>query len=387
MPCLNEAETLAGCLQEARTGLEKTGLAGEIIVADNGSTDGSQRIAREHSARLVHVAERGYGSALRAGFAAARGEWLIMGDSDRSYDFGHLQGFIDRLRDGADLVMGCRLPAGGGKIEPGAMPRLNRYFGNPLLSWIGRFLFHSKITDFNCGLRAIRRDAYEKLNLTTTGMEFASEMVVKAALRGLRVTEVPVTLRRDGRSRPPHMRPWRDGWRNLRFMLLFSPRWLFFYPGVAIFACGGLIFVLLSAGPERAGHIRFDIGSLIIAGMAVNLGFQMAGLGVLGRAFAGSRGLMPQSRRVARFLGFFSLERSIFVGLPVIASGFLLLARLVLAWRQTGWGDLAEPDAARLTVLAATLVCLGFQIIVTSFFHSLFDLKTASASVWTEAEF
>ena len=385
MPYLNEAETLAGCLVEARAGIARAGVPGEIIVADNGSTDGSQQIALDHGARLIQVAARGYGSALRAGISAARGEWIFMGDSDLSYDFSNLNGFIAKLREEkADLVMGCRMPIGGGTIDPGAMPTLNRYLGNPVLSWIGRLLFSSRITDFHCGMRAFRKDAYERMDLTTTGMEFASEMVVKTAMRGMRVAEVPITLRKDGRSRPPHLRRWRDGWRHLRFMLLFSPRWIFFYPGFLAFGLGVTFFVLLALGPAFLGRVRLDIGSLTVAGLALNLGFQLLSLGVLGRAYAGSQGLMPESPRVTRLLHFFSLEKGIVLGLSTIGIGAIVLGRVVWDWAWTGWGELPAADTARATISSACLLYLGSQIIFTSFFVSLFELKTAATNDWSE---
>src|SRR5215469_7137650 len=238
MPCLNEAETLERCISKARTGIQRAGVRGEVVVADNGSTDGSDAIAEKLGARVVHVTDKGYGSALRGGIRAALGKWIIMGDADDSYDFSELDGFVSKLRGGCELVMGCRLPSGGGKIMPNAMPLKNRWLGNPALSFIGRLFFKSPARDFHCGLRAFTRAAFEKMDLQTTGMEFASEMVIKATLKRFKIAEVPITLYKDGRSRPPHLKPWRDGWRHLRFMLLFSPRWLFLIPGVVLFLVG-----------------------------------------------------------------------------------------------------------------------------------------------------
>ena len=258
MPCLNEAETVARCIDKAKLGFEKAGLAGEIIVADNGSTDGSQRIAGEHGARVVAVAEKGYGSALRGGIEAANGCYLIMGDADDSYDFSESGKFVAKLREGYDLVMGCRLPSGGGTIAPGAMPWKNRYLGNPVLSFLGRLFFRTPVRDFHCGLRAFSREAYARISPSTTGMEFASEMVMKASIEKLRIAEVPITLHKDGRSRPPHLRPWRDGWRHLRFMLIYSPRWLFLFPGLALAAGGALTaghYFLGACAPRHNGQL------------------------------------------------------------------------------------------------------------------------------------
>src|SRR5476649_357352 len=251
MPCLNEAETLARCIEKAKLGIERSGVRGEIIVADNGSADGSVQIAENSGARVVQISEKGYGSALTGGIQAASGKWILMGDADDSYDFSDITGFVKKFQEGFELVMGCRLPSGGGTISPGAMPWKNRWLGNPILSFIGRLFFKCPAHDFHCGLRGFTKTAFEKMDLQTTGMEFASEMVIKSTLKSLRITEVPITLHKDGRSRPPHLKPWRDGWRHLRFMLLFSPRWLFLVPGIFLSALGFIVAAALSVNDIR----------------------------------------------------------------------------------------------------------------------------------------
>src|SRR5471030_1062904 len=275
MPCLNEAETLARCIEKAKLGIQKSGVRGEILIADNGSTDGSQAIAEKLGARVVAVAEKGYGSALRGGILAASGKWIVMGDADDSYDFSDLAGFVKKFKEGFELVMGCRLPVGGGTISPGAMPWKNRWLGNPVLSFIGRLFFKCPAHDFHCGLRGFTRAAFENMDLQTTGMEFASEMVIKSTFKRLKIAEVPVTLRPDGRSRPPHLKPWRDGWRHLRFMLLFSPQWLFLAPGLVLSILGIVASMALSVASFHLGGIVFDAGTLVVACMAVIIGFQL----------------------------------------------------------------------------------------------------------------
>src|SRR6267378_7884160 len=293
MPCLNEAETLASCISKARAFLARSGCTGEVVIADNGSTDRSPAIAAANGARVVHVAERGYGSALLGGIRAARGKFVIMGDSDDSYDFSRLDAFVEQLRAGFQLVMGNRFRGG---ILPGAMPPLHRYLGNPVLTGIGRLFFKSPVGDFHCGLRAFRRDAIERLDLRTHGMEFASEMVVKATAFGLRVTEIPTTLSPDGRDRAPHLRTWRDGWRHLRFLLLYSPRWLFLYPGGLLMIIGLLVGLLLLRGPLTVGGVNFDVHTLLYAAMAVIIGFQAIVFAMFTKVFAMSEGLLPEDK-------------------------------------------------------------------------------------------
>src|SRR5580658_4231865 len=273
MPCLNEAETLARCVEKAKAGLEKAKVRGEILVADNGSTDGSQAIAEKHGARVVAISEKGYGSALIGGTRAARGKWILMGDADDSYDFSQANRFVKKFQEGYELVMGCRQPSGGGTISPGAMPWKNRWIGNPVLSFIGRLFFKGPAHDFHCGLRGFTKAAFDAMDLQTTGMEFASEMVIKATLKKMKITEVPVTLRKDGRSRPPHLKPWRDGWRHLRFMLLFSPRWLFLIPGFVMFVLGFDLAVALSVGDFQIGGLLLNVGTLAVSCMMTIVGF------------------------------------------------------------------------------------------------------------------
>jgi glycosyltransferase involved in cell wall biosynthesis len=293
MPCLNEAETLARCIEKARLGIARAGVPGEILIADNGSTDGSQAIAEKLGARVVPVREKGYGNALRGGIAAARGQWVLMGDADDSYDFSEADRFVKKFQEGYDLVMGCRLPVGGGTILPGAMPWKNRWIGNPVLSSIGRLFFQCPAHDFHAGLRAFTKASLEQLELRTTGMEFASEMVIKATLKKFKIAEVPITLHRDGRSRPPHLKPWRDGWRHLRFMLIYSPRWLFLIPGLCLSALGVLLSAILAMNALPLGGIQLNVGTLMMACMAAVVGFQLVAFAFFTKTFAIAEGLLP----------------------------------------------------------------------------------------------
>src|SRR5580692_7010875 len=313
MPCLNEAETLARCIEKAKKGIEKSGVRGEILIADNGSTDGSQAIAEKNGARVAAISEKGYGSALIGGTRAASGKWILMGDADDSYDFSEADRFVKKFQEGFDVVMGCRLPSGGGTITPGAMPWKNRWIGNPILSFIGRFFFKCPAHDFHCGLRGYTRDAFEAMDLQTTGMEFASEMVIKATLRKLKITEVPVTLSKDGRSRPPHLKPWRDGWRHLRFMLLFSPRWLFLFPGIVFFLLGAMVSVALSAGDITIGAITLNVGTLAVSCMMTIVGFQLVAFAFFTKVFAIAEGLLPDDPKLTSVLKFLTLEKGILV--------------------------------------------------------------------------
>lgn len=377
MPCLNEAETLARCIEKAKVGIQKAGVPGEIVIADNGSADGSQAIAEKLGARVVPVKERGYGAALLGGSRAALGRWILMGDADDSYDFSEADRFVKKLQEGYELVMGCRLPSGGGKIMPGAMPWKNRWIGNPILSSIGRLFFRCPAHDFHCGLRGYSKDAFEKMDLQTTGMEFASEMVISATLKKLRITEVPVTLSKDGRSRPPHLKPWRDGWRHLRFMLLFSPRWLFLIPGMFLFAFGFLISAALAFGNFRISAIQFNVGTLSVSAMITIIGFQLVAFAFYTKVFAIAEGLLPDDPKLSRVLRFFTLEKGILLGVAVLLAGFALLFRAIWNWGKVHFGELPSMEEnLRNLIPAAALVVLGIQGVFSSFFMSALGLKT-----------
>ena len=372
LPCLNEAETLAVCIRKAKASIEGLGIDGEVVIADNGSTDGSQDIARAEGARVVDVPIRGYGAALTAGIADAKGEFVIMGDADDSYDLSNLGPFVEALRGGADLVMGNRF-AGG--IEPGAMPALHRYLGNPILTAVGRVLFRSPVKDFHCGLRGFRRDAILELDLRTTGMEFASEMVVKATLNKLNIVEVPTTLSPDGRSRAPHLRTWRDGWRHLRFLLLYSPRWLFLYPGMILFLVGLVMGGVLLTGPIQIGEHALDVSALIYSMAAVLIGFQAILFAAFSRAFVANEGLMPPSTRMQKAFKVLNLERGLIIGLLMLVLGIGLAIYGFIHWGSSDFGALNTRDAVRLAVPAATLSVLGFETIMGSFFLSVLGLS------------
>lgn len=378
MPCLNEAETLAVCIEMAKRGIASAGVSGEVVVADNGSTDGSIEIAEKCGARVVHVAAKGYGSALRGGIEAARGRWLLMGDADASYDFGEASRFVDKLRAGFDVVMGCRLPAGGGTIMPGAMPWKNRWLGNPSLSFLGRLFFKTPIRDFHCGLRAFTRDAYERMQPKTTGMEFASEMVMKASIQEMRVAEVPITLHKDGRSRPPHLKPWRDGWRHLRFMLIYSPRWLFLVPGLALIGVGGPMAAMIFFSPLHLGSVQLDAGSLAVACMCLIIGIQLVAFAFFAKVFAIGDGLLPHDPRFARVFRFFTLEKGLIVGALALAGGVGLLAWAVWKWQEAHFGALPYAENLRRIIAAATLIVAGHQVMAASWFLSVLGLKTTS---------
>jgi glycosyltransferase involved in cell wall biosynthesis len=372
MPCLNEAETLAVCIEKAQQSLRELNCAGEIIVADNGSADGSQQIAARCGARVVRVAAKGYGSALMGGIAAARGRYVIMGDADDSYDFANLGPFIEKLREGYELVMGNRFKGG---IKPGAMPPLHHYFGNPLLSGIGRMFFHSPCGDFQCGLRAFSKKAIERLDLRTTGMEFASEMVVKATLRRLRIAEVPTTLSPDGRSRPPHLRTWRDGWRYLRFLLLYSPRWLFLYPGLALILMGLLTGLLILPGPLTFGSVHFDVHTMLYAAMAVVIGFQAVIFALFTKVFAVSEGLLPEDARLNRLLRWVKLEVGLMTGALLLLFGLGASVYALSDWGMHSFGPLDPFKVMRGIIPAVTALVLGCQIILSSFFLSVLRLR------------
>jgi len=372
MPCLNEAETLEVCIRKALTSIEEAGIAGEVVIADNGSTDGSQEIAERCGARVVAVAAKGYGSALSGGIAAARGRYVIMGDADDSYDFTNLVPFVEKLREGYDLVMGNRFLGG---ILPGAMPPLHRYLGNPVLTTIGRIFFRSPCGDFHCGLRGFSRDAILGLDLRTTGMEFASEMVVKATLHGLRMTEVPTTLAPDGRSRPPHLRSWRDGWRHLRFLLLYSPRWLFLYPGIVLMIVGLAVAGWLIPGPRVVRGVTFDVHTLLYATLAVFLGFQAATFAVFTKVFAISEGLLPEDPALNRVFRYVTLESGLIVGGLLVAFGLGDSIFALYLWGARSFGPLDPSAVLRIIIPAVISLALGCQIVLSSFFLSVLGLR------------
>jgi hypothetical protein len=370
LPCLNEAETLGVCVKQARAFLEAHGLSGEVIVADNGSTDGSQQIANALGARIVHVPARGYGAALIGGIEAARGKFVAMGDADDSYDFGTLMPFVEALRGGADLVMGNRFQGG---IAKGAMPPLHKYLGNPVLSFLGRTFFAIPVGDFHCGLRAFNRDSIQALGLTTSGMEFASEMVVKAALARLDIREVPTTLQPDGRSRPPHLRTWRDGWRHLRFLLIYAPKFLFLYPGLAL-AAAGLFGVLgLIGGDVRLGEVELGVHTMIFAAMAVLMGSQLIGLSVMARRYGAIAGMWPETGMMRRIRNWFTVERACIAGGLMLAAGIGGAVAATAIWAGNGFGDMNPAALMRLTIPSMLLGCIGLQTAVTAFFIGLLD--------------
>lgn len=358
MPCLNEAKTVAACIRAAQVYMEGSGIQGEILIADNGSTDGSVEIAVSAGARVIQVPSRGYGAALIAGINDAQGRYVIMGDADCSYDFSNLDGFIEQLRAGADLVMGNRFKGG---IAPGAMPPLHRYLGNPVLSFIGRLFFRVRIGDFHCGLRGFCRTSIIRLGLVAPGMEFASEMVAKAALAGAQITEVPTTLRPDGRGRPPHLRTWRDGWRHLRFLMLFCPRWLFLYPGLALLTLGLLGFIVLQHGPVNLVAVGLDIHSLLYMAAATILGAQMVQLAILTKWMGILSGVVPPQRWLLRWAPYLKLENGLLLGAALVFFGIAWSIQLVLNWRSGGFGALDPSQVMRSAIPAVTLMILGVQ--------------------------
>lgn len=373
MPCLNEAETLARCIEKANSWIRHSGIRAEVLIADNGSTDGSQAIAKSLGARVVAVAQRGYGSALFHGAMAAHGEWIIMGDSDDSYNFSNLDPFVEKLREGYDLVMGNRFLGG---IAPGAMPWKNRYIGNPILTWIGRLLFKCPAKDFHCGLRGFTKEAFLRMDLRTTGMEFASEMVIKANLFGMRIAEVPTTLDKDGRSRPPHLRPWRDGWRHLRFMLLFSPRWLFLIPGLLLLLPSTLVYGLLLNRPLQIGSLVFDIHTLFLAETGVVLGFLAITLGAIIRMIGIREGLLQEHALLEKLRTSPVIEIGGTLGILLILFGLFSALSGLHAWGAVNFGAL-EPGALLRTVsFSSLLVLLGGITLMTSLVMGFLALPT-----------
>lgn len=368
LPCLNEAETLAVCIRKAQASLAALGITGEVLVADNGSTDGSQQIAQAAGARVIPISRRGYGAALLGGIEQARGRYVIMADADDSYALDDVGGFVSALHDGADLVMGNRFKGG---IARGAMPPLHRYLGNPVLSFLGRVFFHIPVGDFHCGIRGFRRDRLLALGMRTDGMEFATEMVVRAALSDLRITEVPTTLRPDGRSRPPHLRTWRDGWRHLRFLLAFSPRWLMLYPALALLLVGGCGLLVLSFGPQRIGSVAFSVQTMLACATGVVAGVQTLGLAIVSRSYAAHLGLLPPNRRLDTALERITLERGLMVGIGLAVLGVAIFLTALWQWGSEGFGSLDPVTTMRLPILGMLFIVGGLQLVLVGFTLSL----------------
>lgn len=373
MPCLNEARTLPVCIGKARRFLAENGVEGEILIADNGSTDDSAHLAVEHGARVVSVPEKGYGAALAGGVAAARGRFVIMGDADDSYDFLNLMPILEKLRQGLQLVVGNRFE---GEIKPGAMPLLNRYLGNPVLSFIGRLFFNIKLRDFHCGIRGFEREALLSLDLRTTGMEYASEMIVRAALLGLSMDEVPVTLAPDGRGRHPHLQPWRDGWRHLRFLLLYSPRWLYLYPGLAMIVLGLLLAALLLPGPMMiADGVGLDVHTLLVGAMSILVGVQSLTFGVMARSYAKRHGMIPRCTRADKWIAELKLEHLLGVALALMFCGLGAVAYAMQRWSAVHFGALDYRDAMRVLIFAVTCIVGGLQLGFAAFLLGVMQIK------------
>jgi glycosyltransferase involved in cell wall biosynthesis len=372
MPCLNEQETVAACVRKAIASLRAAGIAGEVIVADNGSTDDSVQLAQIEGARIVNIEQKGYGNALKGGILASRGEYVLMADSDDSYDFGHAPRFVERLRAGSDLVMGNRFRGG---ISRQAMPFLHRYLGNPVLTAIGQLFFNSPCGDFHCGIRAIRKDSFQRMDIRSTGMEFASEMVVKASLLGMKVSEVPTTLNPDGRSRAPHLRTWRDGWRHLRFLLMYSPRWLFLYPGILLVVIGLIGSVLLLPGRRVFHGVGFDVHTLLYALVAVLLGFQLIAFAAFTKVFAITEGLLPEDPRLKRVFRWVTLETGLVVGALLTLLGLAGSIFAVSAWARGSFGALDAERTLRIVMPSVFALTIGVQITFSSFFLSILGLR------------
>lgn len=378
MPCLNEAETLATCITKAQGFLERSGIAGEVLIADNGSSDGSPEIATKLGARVAPIQERGYGAALLGGIRAARGRFVIMADADDSYDFSRLDDFVEKLREGYELVMGNRFRGG---IRPGAMPPLHRYLGNPVLTGVGRLFFRSPCGDFHCGLRGFNKSAIERLDMQTVGMEFASEMVVKATLHGLKITEVPTTLSPDGRSRPPHLRSWRDGWRHLRFLLIYSPRWLFLYPGLAMMGLGFALLLWLLPGVRYVGGLALDIHTLVYASGLIMLGLQACLFSIFTKLFGINLRLLPPDRLFRRVVNAFRLEHGLLLGILLFIGGATGSIYAVVNWKGAAFGPQQPQELMRIVVPSLTSILVGMEIIFASFFVSILQLKHIPSSV------
>lgn len=373
MPCLNESETIGRCIDKAKQWLMDIGVKGEIIIGDNGSTDGSQEIAMRRGVRVVPIPQRGYGAALYGATLVAQGRYVIMGDSDDSYDFSHLSPFLDKLRQGYDLVMGNRFMGG---IQSGAMPWKNRYIGNPLLTGIGRILFNCPVNDFHCGLRGFSKAAFVRMELHTTGMEYASEMVIKAALLGMKIAEVPTTLSKDGRSRAPHLRPWRDGWRHLRFMLLFSPRWLFVYPGLVILILGLILFFILFQGPVRINNIHLDIHSMVFAGAMTLTGYMLVLFGLITRLIGMNQGLLPQKNILNYLRAKPVLETGSLLGVLLIILGLFYGVTAIIEWGSAHFGALDPMVTMRTVLLSVMSILFGFITLIFSIIFGFIVMPT-----------
>ncbi len=371
MPCLNESLTLGTCVRKAQAAIVRLEIPAEVVVADNGSTDGSQSLAEKLGARVVAIPSRGYGSALRGGIAAARGKFVIMGDSDDSYDFTQVGDFVAKLNEGYDLVMGNRFWGG---IRPGAMPFLHRFVGNPGLSWLGRLFFGCPVGDFQCGLRGFRKDAIDRLELQTPGMEFSTEMVVKATLFGLRIAEIPATLSPDGRDRPPHLRTWRDGWRYLRFLLLYSPRWLFLYPGMALLLIGVVLSAWLFPGPQTVGKVVFDYHTLLFGAMAILIGFQSINFAVFTKMFAIRERLLPEDPQLTRAFRYITLETGLIVGAFLILAGAATWIFGLSYWKAHHFGPLDPDKTLRIVIPGFVALTLGIEVVLSSFFLSVLGM-------------
>jgi glycosyltransferase involved in cell wall biosynthesis len=375
MPCLNEADTLAVCIKKAQAGIAACGVHAEIVIADNGSVDGSQDIARSLGARVVDVPHRGYGNALMGGIEASHGRFILMGDADDSYDFGEIPRFVEKLRQGFDLVQGCRLSSGGGTVMPGAMPTLHLWWGNPMFSFLARRWFKSPVHDVYCGMRGFTRNLYTRLDQRCVGMEFATEMIIKSSLYGEKIAEVPITLHPDGRkSHPPHLKTFRDGWRTLRFFLMYSPRWLFLMPGLLLILIGFLGYALALPGVRFHG-IAFDAHTLLFATVAILCGYQTILFAIFTKTFAINERLLPEDPRLDRFFKHMYLERGLILGVATMLSGAGLLLMAVLEWKHVGFGHLDYASTMRIVVPGATLSALGFQTILSSFFVSILGLQ------------
>ena len=375
MPCLNEADTVGTCIEKALRALREHNISGEVIVADNGSTDGSQVIANELGARVINVTARGYGQALMGGISAARGQFVIMGDADDSYDFLEIPKFVDKLREGYELVQGCRLPWGGGRVLPGAMPFLHRWWGNPMFSLMARIWFGAPIHDVYCGLRGFTKEVYERLDQRCGGMEFATEMIIKSSLYGVRIAEVPISLHPDGRkSHPPHLKTFRDGWRTFRFFLMYSPRWLFLIPGISLILCGLLGYAIALPGLTING-VNFDAHTLLFASLALICGEQAIFFALFTKIFAISEGLMPENAKLKRFFRLVNLERGVIMGSLALVIGLVLLLVAVAQWRSTHFGHLDYSHTMRWTIPGATLTALGFQTILANFVMGILRMR------------